>query len=247
MTQGTHATSPNPLSVRLGFWSAFLIAVAFVVFTVCFVAIALTPPLFMWTNLADFVTYAGQRSQVFQQLARLTMLAFGPLFVVLLNSLFDYAPPEKRVLVQIAVCFGVAFAALTGLHYFVQLSTVRLSLLRGELNGLEQVVQANPISAISATNMLGWTVFLGLSSLFVAPVFTGSRLETAIRIAFLVNGLCCLLGGVGYVLDLTPLVFVTINLGMGGAVLIAAILLCFLFRRLGQIDIVTARSAGTPR
>ena len=41
------------------------------------------------------------------------------------------------------------------------------------------------IAAISAANMLGWTVFLGLSSLFVALVFTGSRLETAIRIAIL--------------------------------------------------------------
>ena len=107
MTSSTRPVSTSPISVRLGFWSAFLIAVAFVVFTICFVAIALAPPLFTWTNLADYVTYAGQRSQVFAQLARLTMLAFGPLFVVLLNSLLDYAPPEKKVLVQIAVSLSL--------------------------------------------------------------------------------------------------------------------------------------------
>lgn len=225
------------LSLQVGFWSALLIAAAFLIFIICFVLIVSTPPLFIWTNLADYLRFAAQQSQVLQDAARFTMLLFGPLYVVLLNSIYEHTPQDKKLLVRIAINFGLAFAVLTGINYFVQLSAVRLSLLKGEFQGLEQFVQANPISGISAINMLGWTVFLGLSSLFVAPVFSGSKLEKAIGIAFFVNGLCCLLGGIGYGFDIVILIFLTINLGMGGAVFTAAILLCIFYRRAMTIPV----------
>jgi hypothetical protein len=223
---------PGRISLQLGFGSALLIAIAFLVFTFCFVVIGLNPPLFVWTNLADYVLFTHQHSQLLQDIARLSMLVFGPLYVVLLNCIYVQTPQEKKLLVRIAIDFGLAFAVLTGIHYFVQLSAVRLSLIKGELHGLEQIVQANPISGISAINMLGWTLFLGLSSLFVASVFSGTKLERAISIAFAVNGLCCLLGGIAYVFDNLFLIFLTLDLGMGGAVLTAVILLCVFYNRL---------------
>jgi hypothetical protein len=223
--------SPGKISTQIGFYSALLIAIAFAIFTFCFIAITATPPLFMWTNLSDFVVYARQHSQLLQDVARFTMLLFGPLYVILLNSIYEHTPPGKKILARIGIDFGLAFSVLTGINYFVQLSAVRLSLLKGELQGLEQMVQANPISGISAIGMLGWTLFLGLSSLFIAAVFSGSKLEKAIRITFLVNGICCLLGGIGYVFDLIGLIFGTIDLGMGSAVLTAAILLCVFFKK----------------
>jgi hypothetical protein len=63
-------------------------------------------------------------------------------------------------------------------------------------------------------------------------VFSGGKLEGLIRITFLLNGIFCLLGGAGYMLDIPALVFVTMNFGMGGAVLVAATSLCVLFRRM---------------
>ena len=181
--------------------------------------------------------FANQRSQILQHIARFAMLLFGPLYVVLLNCIYEHTPQEKRLLARIGIDFGLAFAVLTGINYFVQLSAVRLSLLKGELQGLEQIVQANPISGISAINMLGWTLFLGLSSLFIAPVFSGSKLEKAIGMAFLVNGLCCLLGGLGYIFDILILIFLTINFGMGGAILTAAILLCIFYKKLTALSV----------
>jgi len=238
VTINNRIASPSQTSIKFGFWSAFFIAAAFLVFTACFVIVLFNPPLFSWTNLAGYVIFATERSQLPQQIARFAMLLFGPLYVILLNAIHDHMPPSKRLYTRIAINFGLAFAILSGIHYFVQVSAVRLSLLRGELQGLEQIVQANPLSAVSAINMLGWTLFLGLSSLFVAPVFSGSKLEKAIRIAFWVNGFCCLLGGVGYVFDLTFLIFLTINFGMGGAVLTAAILLCVYYKKLGTSSLV---------
>ena len=220
------------LSVKLGFWSAFLSAVAFIVFTVCFVAILMVSPMFMWTDLSAYVAYVHDNNQIFQHLARLTMLLFGPLFVVLLNSVHDYAAEDKKILTRIGICFGVGFAVLICSNYFVQLSIVRQSITQGHLEGLGQIVQANPASAVSAINMLGWSLFLGLSSLFVAPVFSGSRLEKVIKIMFLLNGLSCILGGIGYVFEFTLLLFFSINFGMGGSVTIITILLCVLFKRL---------------
>lgn len=225
------------LSATLGYWSALAIVATFLIFTLCFVAIAASPPLFTWSTLEAYLQYARGSSQLFQNLARVSMLLFGPLYVVLLSSIYDLAGDRHRPLARVALCLGVGFAALTGANYFVQVSAVRLSVISGQTAGLEQVVQANPYSAMSAVNMLGWTLFLGLSSLFVAPVFSGKGLERVVRVAFLLNGIFCLLGGVAYALDIPALVFLTVNFGMGGAVLAAGAALAVMFRRRGRVPI----------
>jgi hypothetical protein len=219
----------SELSLKFGFWSAFLSAFTFVVFTICFVAILITGPLFVWSGVADYVTYVNENNQFFQHLARLAMLLFGPLFVVLLNCIHEITPDDRKFLSRTSLCFGLVFAALTGINYFVQLSVVRQNIAAGHLDGLIQVVQANPVSAVSAVNMLGWSLFLGLSSLFVGPVFSGSRLALVVKIAFLANGIFCLLGGIGYVFEWLVLLFLSINVGMGGAVMTAAIALTIFF------------------
>jgi len=235
----------SELSLKFGFWSAFLSAVTFFVFTICFVAILIAGPLFVWTDLAGYVTYVNQTDQFFQHSARLAMLLFGPLFVVLLNCIHEITPDDRKVLSRISLCFGLVFATLTGINYFVQLSVVRQNIAANHLEGLLQVVQANPASAVSAVNMLGWSLFLGLSSLFVAPVFSGSRLALVIKIAFLANGIFCVLGGIGYVFEWLVLLFLSINIGMGGAVMTAAIALTIFFLR-NKTDLKHSLHPSTP-
>ena len=62
------------------------------------------------------------------------------------------------------------------------------------------------------------------------------RLEKVMRIAFILNGIFCLTGGIGYALELRVLLFMTINLGMGAAVMVAMIALAVWFKRMAQID-----------
>lgn len=88
--------SSNQLAIQLGSWSALLSALAFLVFTVCFIATYFNPPLFIWTNLADYVAYATSYNSIFKDVAQLTMLLFGPLYVILLNSIHEVTPVEKR-------------------------------------------------------------------------------------------------------------------------------------------------------
>lgn len=224
----------NTTAIKLGFWSAMLAATTFLVFTICFVAVFLVNPPFSWTDLADYVDYVRQSNQTFKVIAQLSMLLFAPLYVVLVNSIHELAPADRRVLSRLALIFGVLFAALAGLFYFVQVTAVRWNVDRGTLQGIEQFIQAKPDSALAAVNMLGWTLFFGLSSLFVAPVMVGGGLVRAIKVLFILNGIFCLLAGIGFVFDLVAVVFVTINLGMGGAVTAVTILLAVFFRRLGR-------------
>ncbi len=244
----------NHLSARLGFWSAFFGALTFLIFTVCFVCIVALQPLFTWTTLADYVTYTQTHGSLLPDLARLMMLCFSASYIVLLNAIYAYAGAEQKILVRISLCFGLTFAMLTGAHYFVQISTVRLALAAGTFAGLEQIVQANPYSAFSAINMLGWTFGLGLSSLFMAPVFAAHSVSThpstrsgvakVIRAAFFLNGIFCVLGGVGYVSKSIVLVFLTINFGMGGAVMVLTIALCLFFRQIARAEPLASMSFG---
>lgn len=52
--------SASPLARKLGFWAAITAFLTFVVYTICFIAIFLTSPLFTWTTLADYVAYIGE-------------------------------------------------------------------------------------------------------------------------------------------------------------------------------------------
>ncbi len=124
------------------------------------------------------------------------------------------------------------FAACIGIHYFVQISSVRLSIAKGQIAGLEQFIQSNPTSGIAGINLVGWTLFFALSCLFIAPIFVGSRLNKVIKYAFISNGIICILGGIGFVFDNIALIFLTLNLGMGAATLTATIALLIFFRRL---------------
>lgn len=222
----------NNLSYRIGIWSAQLLVFTFVIWIVCFIGIATTSPLFYWTNLPDYIDYFKSNSQHFQNIAKSSMLLFGPLYVLLINSYYDYAAENKKVLVRISLLFGLAFAILSSIHYFVQLTTVRINIEQGHFDGLGHLVQANPHSVMSSVNMLGWTLFLGLSSFSIFPVFKGDRFDKIIGYAFLFNGISCFLGGVGYLFHIDLLTFVFMNLGLGGAVMTFSIASISLFKRL---------------
>ena len=223
--------SVSPLARRLGFWSAIVSVATFVLYTICFAAILLSSPLFTWTNLEDYLAYVEAYGGPFQPLAQFSMLLFSVSFVVLLNTIHEITQDERRIFTRLSLAFGMLFAAAVGIHYFTQLSAVRLNLQAGRTEGLEHFVQANPHAVMSAVNMLGWSIFLGLASLSLVPVFSSPGTERIIRFAFLLNGLFCLTGGVGYAWEIEWLVFLTTTMGMGGAILVATTALAYWFRR----------------
>jgi hypothetical protein len=219
-------------SIKIGYWAALICIATFVVWMVCFVAIFVVNPPFKWTSLTDFIAYSNSYEQAWKYAAQFMMLVFAPAFVVLFYAVNDLVPSEKKIWGNIGTGFASLFAVCVSMHYFIQISTVRLSIDKVQLDGLAQFVQSNPTSGIAGINLVGWTLFFSLACLFLAPVFNGNKLENVIRIALICNGIICLLGGIGFVFDLVALVFLTLNLGMGGAVLTATIGLFLFFRRM---------------
>lgn len=222
------------LSYKIGYYTSVLLAFIFISWIVCFVGIALTSPMFFWTGMADYLKYTEQYSQIFQIVAKALMLVFGPLFVVLINSYYEFVPIEKKFLIRLSLLFALGFAILSSIHYFVQLSSVRLNMLEGNINGMDLFVQANPNSIMTSIDMLGWTLFLGMTSFAIFPIFGKGKNLRIIRAAFIANGISCMLAGVGYVFQIDLLTFLFANIGVGGALLIVMISSVRLFRRLNS-------------
>jgi hypothetical protein len=224
----------NNLSCKIGYWASISLVFSFIIWLISFVGIAFTSPLFIWSNLQDYLLYVKNHNQFFQHLARLFMLMFGPLFVVFLSSFYELVPVRKQLHVRLGIYFALAFAILSSLHYFVQLSMVRMNILQKTTAGLESFIQANPYSFSSSINMLGWTLFLGISSAFMAQAFAGSKLQVVIRYAFIGIAVSCLMSGIGYLFRIDIMTFFFINIGVGGALLTLTIASSMLFKSLDK-------------
>ncbi|HHV63784.1 MAG TPA: hypothetical protein GXX46_01700 [Peptococcaceae bacterium] len=160
------------------------------------------------------------------------MIVYGVSFVIQVCSIEEIAVGTKKYYAKLAELFGIGFLTLISINYFVQISTVRMQINIGQTNGLEQFIQANPISLMAAINMLGWTIFFGLSCVFAGLALGNAKIEKVIKYAFLANGIMMFLCVTAYLLDKSVVVFICMNLGMGAAILIATVSLCNLFKKI---------------
>ena len=106
---GSQQDHTNQLALRLGYWSALLMVVTFAVFTIAFIAIPLTGPLFVWHDLAGYLAYVRSGHTFFQDLARWMMLLFGPLVVILFASLTELVSGERKLLARIGLSRAGSF------------------------------------------------------------------------------------------------------------------------------------------
>jgi hypothetical protein len=211
------------ISSKIGFWSSLTLLLTFIIWIVCFTCIAATSPLFIWTDLNHYIDFFRSNNQFFQNIAKFAMLIFGPVYVMLINSFHDRSSAERKTLSRLGLLFGLVFATLSCIHYFVQLSSVRINLEKGIISGMEHFVQANPLSIMTSIDMLGWTLFLGLSSLFTALSINDNTLLTKwIRGAYYLNTISCFIAFIGYLLQIDLLTFIGVNIGIGGAMIIVS-------------------------
>jgi hypothetical protein len=219
------------LSIKLGYWSAILFTILFVGYGTGVVSMILFLPLPPWTSLPDFVAAAQPASLVVYTLIQLIAFLSMPVAVILFGSFHDYARDDKKILTRIALCAMVAAMVLGNQMYFVHFGAARQSISEGIFAGLEQFVEWNPDSVIMASGTLGWTFFYGVAFIFVAPVFSGGRLERGLRYASLICGVCGILGWIGAMLGSSVLGLVYMA-GGTVTVTVVAILASMLFKRL---------------
>jgi len=164
----------NNLVNRLGFWSAvfsFVFGMGYIVFQLADWA-GLTPA--PWTSITlMFPSF---------------WLALS--FVVLMISICHYAPDERKIWGHIALAFAIMYATLNTAVYFLQMTVVFPFLLNGladKVAWLKLEGGTTIPSFMYGVDALGYSL-MSLATLFVAPVFTGGRLENWIRWFLIANG-----------------------------------------------------------
>jgi len=235
----------RPLTIKLGYWSAltcFVLAVAYLVAAVTGVAVASSFPPFVWSDVPGFLASTNRAVLVCFTFNQVVMFLLSPAYLVLLCSFHDCASPGKRALTRIALHLWTGPLVLTGTLYFLHFHSLRLIFSKGVTTGLEQLVQWNPDSAVNSIGTLGWTFFAGLAFVFLALTFSGSLLERRLRLAFVIEGIGCLVGMVGSLTQnmvLVGIYFMSVTAGGIASSLMAVIL----FRRLDAQAVATQAAA----
>ncbi len=138
---------------RLGVWSASALCVIGVAYVV--------------TLAVGFASAGFAKPIVDPVLAVMEILTLlsAPILVVLMAAVHAYAAPQYKVHSLVAFAFMVLMAGLTSSVHFVELTAVRQS----------ATASLTWPSTAYALELLAWDLFLGLSLLFAAPVFTARQ------------------------------------------------------------------------
>ena len=235
VSQVESADTAHKTAIQIGFWTAILMTI----FTGVAFAIAIaTPPIsgpFCQSGCVAY-PYANVASYVPHDYIWLYPAIFiAPLFLVLAVCIHNYAPSGKKIYSQIGLSFAWICAAMISMDYYVQLTVIQPSLLRGEMDGLALFVQYNPHGIFIALEDLGY-LMMSFAFFFIARVFTGDeRIERVLRWLFTIGSLLAI--GLYIVLSAIygnnleyrfEVMIITINWTL---LIVAGVLLSILFRR----------------
>jgi hypothetical protein len=220
---------------RLGFWSSVLTAIiAAVDFAVGILTPARSGPFappaniitYPYTNVASFIPidyvwlYPG--------------FLLAPAFAVLMACIHHYAADDRKIFSQIGLSFALIYAAVITTDYFIQWTVVVPSILSGETGDLSLFTQYNPHGIFIALEGLGY-VMMSVALLFAAAVFSGGKLQRAIRWLFIASFVLAIgsyapLSLLGYDIVAFEVTILTINWVV---LIVSGVLLSVLFKRAG--------------
>jgi hypothetical protein len=165
-----------------------------------------------------------------------------PSFAAMLAALHRSVPPSKRIWSLLGLVFGSMWAPVSLSGYYLQLTTVRYGLSRGESEGLWLITFPserfpNEYSAAWALNHLGWGVFLGLAALLITPVFGKTRKGRAARWLFALGGVSMFALAIGYAAPWSFVYRLGALLGWLFALPAAGIVMAWIFRSGSSADL----------
>jgi hypothetical protein len=177
------------------------------------------------------VTVAGiTATAAIQPFATIVGFLLTPSFLVVMACIHCYASNERKVFSLVGLSFAIIYAILISVNYFIQLTFVRQTSFDVKIFAMD-----NPQSMMWVIEVLGY-FFMGLSTLFAAPVFGSGRIESLIKWLFIANGILGILTPIAYTLN-WPLSFM-----MGGLIVwdivvpVSTALLAYLFRHSEKIS-----------
>jgi hypothetical protein len=155
----------------------------------------------------------------------ITILSVQGLIVVFTAIRF-VSDEDKQVLASLGVSFIILCAAVVSINRFVQLTVIQQSLPDVPAD-LTRFLPYTEGSVMFALEVLGWGFFSSLAALFVAPLFSSSRLNITIRWFFVLYAVLSFLSVVSFA---TNIFIPTGPLAWGPVQFVLSILLAIYFR-----------------
>ncbi len=175
------ATATSPSTKTVGFWSAVLATI----FSTAYVVAQLAE----WAGALGSGGGAENASTPVGLVVLLTPSLFlGSAFLVLMVSVHELAPSDRRIWSHAAVVFATVYTVLISINYFVQLAWVVPRIVAGRTEGIEAFLFTPFDSFLYAVDILGYS-FMSVATVFAAMVFRGSGLSRVVRMFLLANGL----------------------------------------------------------
>jgi len=171
---------------RIGFYTSILtVALTVITFVVAFLTEPLSGPFcvdscFKYPYL-DIVS-RFPADYIWMYLA----IAWLLIYTVFMTCIHRHATNENKTFSQIGLSFALMSALLLLADYFIQISVIQPSLIRGELEGIALISQYNPHGIFIVLEELGY-ILMSMAFLFMAPVFFRNKLEKAVRYIFTSN------------------------------------------------------------
>jgi hypothetical protein len=189
---------------KFGFFTAILTtALTIVTFGIA----VLTPPLsgpFCTGSCFEYpytdIAHRFPRDYIWMYPGILLML----MYVVFTVCIHQHASKERKLFSQLGVAFSIMSATTLVVDYFIQVSVIQPSLLRGETDGLSILTQYNPHGVFIVLEEAGY-LLMSCSFLFTAFVYSRKdKLENAVRLTFII----------GFALAVLSLVLIAIAFGI---------------------------------
>ncbi len=154
----------------------------------------------------------------------------APLLVILFTAIRYVNEEDNKVLGSLGVNFIILFAASVSINRFVQLTVIQQSLPEVPAD-LVRFLPYGTGSVMFALEILGWGFFSSLAAVFVAPLFSSSRLNKAIRWLFILYAIFSFLSAFSFA---TNIFIPTGPIAWGPILLVITILLAFYFRNFNK-------------
>ena len=180
----------------------------------------------LWSAIVAtlLVTVAGITATAsIQPFATIIGFLLTPTFLVVMACIHCYASESKKVFSLVGLSFAIIYATLISLNYFIQLTFVNQTSFDVSIFSM-----TNPQSLMWVIEVLGY-FFMGLATLFAAPVFGSGGIEKIIKWLFIVNGILGIGALIGYGMN------VPLEIMLGGLIVwdivmpVSSALLAYLF------------------
>ena len=166
-------------------------------------------------------------SPVVQLVGGISTFLTVPILVILFTAIRFVNNGNNEILGSLGVSFILLFAATVGINRFVQLTVIQQSLPDVPAD-LTRFLPYASGSVMFALEVLGWGFFSSLAAVFVAPLFSTSRLNKAIRWLFILYAIFSFMSVFSFA---TNIPIPTGPLAWGPILLALSILLSVYFRK----------------